>query len=146
MEKEKIVFEYIGSSFRLGFYCVLCGDCTGSNLVHVQVVKGEHAGVIACKKCLAAGETRVDVKIQERIEELEEEVATLKSIKGRLDLPTYEQWLEQEKQAEYEVIKAKFNSDEEFYKWLEENLRERIDQAVKSGDVPFWQELPGDSF
>lgn len=90
MNEEKIIFELVETNFLTRWPCHICGGCTEKEPILCEVKSGEYKGTRVCESCLKCG--HFDDHIRAQIESLEKYAESLKSMIGRIQAPTYEQW------------------------------------------------------
>jgi hypothetical protein len=107
-KSEKIRFELVETNIHTRWRCHICGGCMEKGPILCAVKEGPHKGLRICEGCLRAGRKKVNERLERQIKSLEEEISELKSIAGRLDFPTYNEW-----QAAYKEHERKFLEESE---------------------------------
>ena len=107
-QADKIVFELVETNYLTRWRCHICGGCTEKEPILCEVKSGEYKGTRVCESCLKCG--HFDDHIRAQIESLERYAESLKSMLGRIQAPTFEQW--QDAISEYEQRWRKDHADE----------------------------------
>lgn len=94
-----------------------------------EVTSGDDKGFRVCETCLEKGD--IEQQILAHAERMESGAMYLRAIAASVEVPTFEQWKEENERVENERARAHFNSDEEYMKWLEDN------KPVVTEDAPF---------
>src|SRR5258708_19603856 len=82
----KIEVKLVRTNFYTRWPCTVCGGCTEK-----VGVLAEGPSVRVCERCLQSGD--IDGHLARNAAELEQEAARVRSLIGRLKVPTYDQWL-----------------------------------------------------
>ena len=104
--KKNINFEVVNDSGDGRIFCHLCSGVTRKHEPFACSAdetdeKLKHGQIQACGICLSSGD--IDARIEGRAAELEDEAATIREMKGRIDVPSL--W-KQMKAAGYFVTEA----------------------------------------
>jgi hypothetical protein len=98
---EMIEVKLERTNFFTRWPCTVCGGHTEK----VEVLaESEGRGVRVCERCLQCGD--IDGHLARHAAELEQEAARLRSLIGRLKVPTYQEW-----EAEMDRCNAEFERD-----------------------------------
>jgi hypothetical protein len=89
-EDGKIKFELRPAGSFTRRCCHICGGYTEKVGTTIEVVDGPHAGLRACEACLQHGD--IDARLREHVDSLENRVTGLRTLMGRLQVPTYGEW------------------------------------------------------
>lgn len=95
---EKVRFGFVETRFFTRYPCHICGGVTEKDVIIVEVLEGEFKGLRICPFCLESGDT--DGRLQKHIDRLLSEAEELRSLMGRIEAPTYQEW--QKKTEEHE--------------------------------------------
>lgn len=128
MNEEKIVFELVETNFLTRWPCNICGGCTEKDPILCEVKSGEYKGMRICTSCLTCG--NYDDNIRAQIDDHERYIKLLKSMLGRIEAPTYDQWWDATN--EYEQRWREEHADE--IREVEEMVATR---AVDGEECPF---------
>ena len=109
-KEEKVRFELVSTNVHTRWPCHVCGGCTEKEPILCEVPDGPYKGLRICEFCLQAGKEKVNERLEKQIKSLEDQITELRSLAGRLEFPTYEEW-----QAAYEEYERA---------WLEEYEKE----------------------
>ena len=104
MENQKVKVEFVRSAFLTRYPCHVCGGFTGKDCILAEVKNGEFKGFRVCECCLI--EREFDAKLIKHAESLEADAAELRSLVGRLEVPTFEQYKAESRKANEEFVKA----------------------------------------
>jgi hypothetical protein len=93
--ERDIVVELNQTNVITRWLCTVCGGCTDKFNVLAEVLSGPHQGLLVCEQCLYAGD--IDTRLARHADELEEwvkeRVKKLRALIGRLQVPSYGEWL-----------------------------------------------------
>lgn len=84
---EPISVEMIATAGYFRLPCTVCGGWTEKNLVAAE---SREARVRVCEACLEAGD--IDARLLGRADALERRAAQLRTLVGRLKVPTFAEW------------------------------------------------------
>ena len=88
--KETIKFNLIRTNFYTRRYCHICVGMTEKDEILCEVTEGEHKGTRACPRCL---EYRgFDKRLEATAQELEKEAEYTRSLIGRLEIPSFDEY------------------------------------------------------
>ncbi len=87
---EPIKFEFVNAAGYIRYPCHICGGNTEKNSILTEVTQGEYEGLRVCERCLE--ERDFDEKIKKHADGLEEMSRVLRTLIGRLVVPTYDEW------------------------------------------------------
>ena len=90
MEETKVKLELVETNFFTRWNCHVCGGNTEKVAILVEVLEGEWKGFRVCETCVK--ERDFDRKLIMHAEELEGFASNLRSLVGRLEVPTLEQY------------------------------------------------------
>lgn len=79
--------ELVDSKFFTRWPCTVCGGCTEKVGVLAEAAEDE---IRVCETCLQWGV--IDTELEIHAEKLEERADWLRSLKGRLQVPTFTEW------------------------------------------------------
>ncbi len=87
-----IKIELTETNFFTRRPCTVCGGCTGkvSTLAQSDPKTEGEAVVRVCETCLQRG--GIDDKLEEHAQSLEAFAAYVRSLRGRLDVPSFSEW------------------------------------------------------
>jgi hypothetical protein len=100
LEKQKVKVELVRSCYLTRYPCHVCGGLTGKDSILAEVKEGEFKGFRVCRQCIAQRD--FDRKLLKRAEHLTEVVTTLRSLVGRLEVPTLQEY--EARTRDYEVL------------------------------------------
>jgi hypothetical protein len=100
--QAKINMELVATNVFTRWPCDICGGCTEKVSPLCEGVTPEGQGVRCCETCLQAGQDKIDERLQRHIGQYEPRVAFLKSLVGRVTVPTYAEWEEAQKAEDWE--------------------------------------------
>jgi hypothetical protein len=89
-ETGPIKIELVWTNFYTRWPCRVCGGHTEK----VGVLAEGPGGIRVCEKCLKAGD--IDARLERHAAELEEIASLTRSLVGRLQVPTFEEWQDEE--------------------------------------------------
>jgi len=107
-QEGPIRFSFVKTNYITRWHCDVCGGTTEKESVLCEVTEGPEKGLRVCEQCLKAGQKKVNDTLRGHAESLEEEARYIRSLIGRLKLPSYE--------SRQEALKA---DEEEFGRALE---------------------------
>lgn len=129
INQEKVRFEIVENQDRGDRQCVICGGKTGRERLIVQVVDGNCKGWEICSKCLnpwyydnydfipdyieASLKRTIEDVIPKKIEELERQADQIRVLQGRIEVPSWE-----------DFVNTAFDGEKE--SWLESHEEERL--------------------
>ena len=103
MEAEKIELKCEETNVLTRWPCTICGGYTEKHGVLVEGKAPDGSGTIrCCEFCLRVGE--IDARLRKHAERLEAEAAFVRSLMGRLNIPSYDQWVDANEQSEIRDI------------------------------------------
>lgn len=82
----------------------LCGGCNEKFQVVCLGVDEENALVQLCGECLKSGD--IDGRLERRAQRMEETAKWIRSLKGRIQAPTFKEWEQANEKAEREFERA----------------------------------------
>jgi hypothetical protein len=124
---EKIKFEFRQTNFFTRYGCDICSGCTEKVNTLCEVLEGEEKGLRVCERCLEAGKDMADERLKARIEHLGNLADYLRSLIGRLEIPSFEEWQKAEEKAE-----------QDFMEWHQAELNVIQETRVfPEDDIPF---------
>ena len=83
---DPVTVRLVPSRFLTRWKCHVCGGHTEKVPILAEVMAGEHAGFRVCEACIESRD--FDQKLQAHAQELEEYAAVVRSLIGRLRVPT----------------------------------------------------------
>jgi hypothetical protein len=93
MVDDKIRFALVETNVHTRWPCHVCGGCTEKVSVLCEVeTEGDWKGLRVCETCLEAGQAKIDERLQAQIASLESQAAELRTLVGRLVVPSFEEW------------------------------------------------------
>ncbi len=108
MDRKKVVFELVEDNAIVRRPCFICGGYSEKSQIVCEVREGLHKGKMVCEFCVQSQE--IDDILKGHIESLETRAAILRSLIGRVEVPTWEQWedkfCEVEREAERRYVEA----------------------------------------
>lgn len=94
-EKElgRIRAELVATHFYTRYACHACGGATEKVAVLCEVPKSHptHGGFRVCEQCLQAG--NLAARMKQYAADLEAQAAELRALAGRVDTPSYDEWV-----------------------------------------------------
>ncbi len=99
MEKQKVKFELVESKSLTRHPCHVCGGSTDKVPILAEVKEGQFKGLRVCEQCMEKRD--FDARLLAYAEALEANAALVRSLVGRLEVPTFEEY--QARYAEYEL-------------------------------------------
>lgn len=88
---DRIKIDLVPSSSLTRHECHVCGGHTGKVSILAEG-HDEHGTIRVCEQCLEAG--NIDERLQQHIRELDQHTDAIRTLVGRLDVPTYAAWQE----------------------------------------------------
>jgi hypothetical protein len=157
----KIEMKLVESNFLTRWPCTVCGGVTEKVAIlcegfddgteHINTVSSPNPvanlfrgqvrnNIRVCERCLEAGD--IDGRLQQRAAELEDIAAWLRSLIGRLKVPTHAEWqaAEEAHELEYVLARTGFKSAAEYdahVKAEEAAERRRVPEEDLDGPLPF---------
>ncbi|WP_152555035.1 PHD finger domain-containing protein [Desulfonatronum thiodismutans] len=101
---ESIKFEFVKAAGFTRHHCHICGGTTEKSSILTEVTLGEYEGLRVCERCVE--ERDFDAKIKEQADWLEARARKLRTLLGRLVVPTYEEWRAAEVLADWEICRS----------------------------------------
>ena len=98
MEAEKFECKFVRASFVTRWPCAVCGGRTEKVFVLTEYASPPHgeAAFRICEQCLKGD---IDERLKKQADTLEGMAQLLRSLVGRLKVPTYEEWEAEEQRA-----------------------------------------------
>lgn len=109
---ERIEMQLVHSRFFTRWPCTFCGGVTEKVAILCEGSTPEGLEIRASERCLHAGQDRLAARLQENAKELEDTAAFLRTLVGRVSLPSFAEWeaaeeaYNDERLAEYGDYKA----------------------------------------
>jgi len=109
MGSEKIELRFVGSKFLSRRSCTICGGHTEKD--HVLIEAETSCGTVrACWRCLKGDNadnrgTTVDERLTGHAERLEDYARFLRSLRGRLVVPSFQAWQAEERRVEIRLVR-----------------------------------------
>lgn len=100
-----VKLKFVPTNVYTRWGCTVCGGCTEkvSVLCEDRTPQEGGARVRVCEQCLK--DRDFDQKLRDQAIGLEQHAAYLRSLIGRLDVPTYQEWLAAEQARDAEIEK-----------------------------------------
>ena len=105
---EPISVELVETNFFTRHHCTLCGDCTEKVAILAEGTQrlsddGESRTVRVCEYCLEGSDGDgdgygIDARLDLHAQQLEAEAALIRSLIGRLKVPTFAEWCKAERE------------------------------------------------
>ena len=118
-----IEVELVESNVLTRWPCTACGGCTEK----VPILAESKTGERVCESCLEAG--NIDERLEQHARTLDDAAVRVRSLIGRLSVPTYAEW-----QARYEQYEREWV--EEYEKATGEKIKE-IEVWSDGDELPF---------
>lgn len=87
---NKVKVELVESCFLTRRKCHVCGGQTEKVPILAEVISGPETGFRVCETCLEQRD--FDAKLNARAQKLEEQAIYLRTLIGKLDVPTYAEY------------------------------------------------------
>jgi hypothetical protein len=94
-----VILELVTTNVLTRWDCDICGGHTEKVSTLCEGVTAESREVRACETCLRAGQEQIDARLQKNIARYEPRVTFLRSLIGRVKVPTYAEWEASEESA-----------------------------------------------
>ena len=92
MTTNETEIKFRETTFFTRYPCTVCGGCTDKvNILTESEPETDGALVRVCETCLQAGE--IDERLEAHAQALEVRAAYVRELKGRLKVPSYEEWI-----------------------------------------------------
>jgi hypothetical protein len=140
-ETGPVKVNLVWSGFYTRYPCNVCGGCTEK----VAVLAEGPEGLRVCESCLKAGD--IDARLEKHIARKEAYVQALRTLIGRLQVPTYQEWLdENDRHWAYEsncsVEEAREKREKRETEWQADQARAKARQAgqthtINDANLPF---------
>ncbi len=135
-----IEVKLVETNFFTRWPCTICGGCTEKVNVLAEAETPDGA-IRVCETCLKAG--NIDDRLEWLASDFEDQAAHRRDLKGRLKVPTYEEWLAREKRvdvANYAAYQTDdpaaygrvLNDDASFKEWA---IREKASRRAAATDL-----------
>jgi hypothetical protein len=85
-----IIIKFERTNVLTRWHCHVCGGCTEKDLILCESNGANDDTVRVCPECLRSG--NIDERLEETAQRHENDAAGIRALKGRLIVPTYEQW------------------------------------------------------
>ncbi len=101
---EPISVELVETNFFTRYPCTVCGDLTEKVATLAEGTQqlsddGEYRTVRVCERCLEGGDgLGIDARLDLHVRALEGEAALIRSLIGRLKVPTFAEWCKTERE------------------------------------------------
>ena len=107
---DLISVELVETNFFTRYPCTICGGCTEKVAILAEGTQrlsddGETRTVRVCESCLEGGDgLGIDARLDLHARALEGEAALIRSLIGRLKVPTFAQWCSAEREHEVHAV------------------------------------------